>query len=239
MIKCVLLAWMILSTAFSGFSDERIQGIFVPSDGETSLADAAEALAEHPDMVRFIQAYPAYYGRDLAIDVTEDLLAADGGIPLFFQWDHRWGYRIYGSGFLAMTGCGPTCVSMVYCGLTGNAEWNPYAVAHMAERHGYYVPGVGTAWDLMTDGAQILGLEAWPVSIDSYSIVDTLQAGCPLIASMRPGDFTKKGHFIVLVGLDADGRVLVNDPNSRKNSETAWDADRLVMQMKGLWGYSY
>ncbi|MCD8152609.1 MAG: C39 family peptidase [Clostridiales bacterium] len=36
---------------------------------------------------------------------------------------------------------------------------------------------------------------------------------------MGPGDFTTGGHFIVLTGIDSDGNVIVNDPNSRINSE--------------------
>ena len=34
-----------------------------------------------------------------------------------------------------------------------------------------------------------------------------------MISSQRPGLFTSGGHFIVLRGLTADGKVLVNDPN--------------------------
>ena len=46
-----------------------------------------------------------------AIDVSADVNA--GEIPLFLQWDERWGYRSYGGDFLAVTGCGPTALSMV------------------------------------------------------------------------------------------------------------------------------
>ena len=40
-------------------------------------------------------------------------LPEDGSVPLFLQWDERWGYRSYGGDFLAVTGCGPTALSMV------------------------------------------------------------------------------------------------------------------------------
>ena len=39
---------------------------------------------------------------------------------------------------------------------------------------------------------------------------------------MGPGEFTSNGHFIVLTGLQ-NGRLKINDPNSRKNSEKTWD----------------
>ena len=40
-----------------------------------------------------------------------------------------------------------------------------------------------------------------------------LQEGCPVISSQRAGLFTSGGHFIVLRGVTANGKVLVNDPN--------------------------
>lgn len=236
LFRYVLAIWLFFGAAFSGFSDEHIREAFAPSQEGTYLENVLRAMT-HPETARFILEYPAYFGSDGEIDITEDV--AGGGIPLFSQWDRRWGYRIYGSSFLAMTGCGPTCLSMVYCGLTGNTDWNPYAVARMAMDRGYYVPGVGTAWELMTSGAGSLGLNAWEVPIDEGAIAENLQSGYPLIASMRPGDFTKKGHFIVLAGLDGDGKVIVNDPNSAARSEKTWDVGRLVAQMKGLWAYSY
>ncbi|MDC7280633.1 C39 family peptidase [Butyrivibrio fibrisolvens] len=61
----------------------------------------------------------------------------------------------------------------------------------------------------------------------------------PLICSMTPGDFTKTGHFIVLTGVTDDGQIIVNDPNSPKNSKKHWDVDILVSQMKSIWKYSY
>ncbi|MBQ1871316.1 MAG: C39 family peptidase, partial [Lachnospiraceae bacterium] len=55
--------------------------------------------------------------------------------------------------------------------------------------------------------------------------------------SMKPGDFTYTGHFIVLTGIDEDGKIMVNDPNSRNNSDKHWDVDTLVKQIKALWVY--
>lgn len=54
---------------------------------------------------------------------------------------------------------------------------------------------------------------------------------------MRPGDFTTTGHFIVLTGAE-DGRIRVNDPNSRKRSEKLWDYDRLEYQINNLWVFT-
>lgn len=172
---------------------------------------------------------------DAAIDVSSDV--TDGKIPLFLQWDERWGYRSYGGDFLAVTGCGPTSLSMVYIGLTGDVSMNPYEMAKRAEKEGYYVAGSGSAWDMMTGLAAELGLSAKELGLDADRIKTNLKKGNPIICIMGPGDFTTAGHYIVLTGVADDGTIFVNDPNSKKNSEKTWDVDRLMSQMKNLWVY--
>ena len=161
----------------------------------------------------------------------------DGKIPLFLQWDERWGYRSYGGDFLAVTGCGPTALSMVYIGLTGDVSMNPYEMAKRAQKEGYYVAGSGSAWDMMTRLAAELGLSAKELGLDADQIKTNLKNGNPIICIMGPGDFTTAGHYIVLTGVADDGTIFVNDPNSKKNSEKTWDVDRLMSQMKNLWVY--
>ena len=168
------------------------------------------------------------------IDISKDMT---GGIPRLYQWDGRWADKGYGTSDMEVSGCGPTCLSMVYCGLTGDTKWNPYEVAMMAEERGYYVPGIGTSWDLMTDGAKRLGLRCEQLGLDEKAIRQELEAGHPVICAMGPGDFTTEGHFIVLTGVEENGKIIVNDPNSKKLSEKGWELTRLMFQMKNLWCY--
>lgn len=160
-----------------------------------------------------------------------------GKIPLFIQWDKRWGYEDYGSSCIAVSGCGPTALSMVLCRLTGTTEWNPYEVAKYSEEQGYYIPGQGTSWELMTTGAESLGLTAAPGELSADYIREKLSQNLPIICSMYPGDFTYTGHFIVLTGIDSDGNIIVNDSNSRQNSEQHWEMDVLLPQIRNLWTY--
>jgi hypothetical protein len=55
-----------------------------------------------------------------------------------------------------------------------------------------------------------------------------------LIANVKKGDFTKAGHYIVLTGLTKDGKLKVNDPNSRINSRKRWSIQRVSKQIKLL-----
>lgn len=163
----------------------------------------------------------------------------NGTIPLFQQWDKRWGYVKYGSNIIAINGCGPTCMSMVYTGLTGNTENDPAAVADFCIENNYYTEESGTSWALMLDGAKKLGLNAEKISIGPEAIREKLTSGQPVICSMKPGDFTDTGHFIVLRGITEDGKLLLNDPNNISRSQKEWDMDTVLKQIKSAWAYSY
>ena len=202
------------------------------------IPEALQVFAEkYPETAGFVSDYPAHYRDHPSKDVSGEV--KKGVVPLFIQWDERWGYEDYGGNYLAVNGCGPTCLSMVVCGLTGETDANPYAVACYSEQQGYYTPGSGTSWSLMTQGAAHYGLDAERVTLSAEAITGALAQGRVIIASMKPGDFTYTGHFIVLTGLDKDGRVRVNDSNSRLNSAKSWDAQVLVDQMKAAWSYSH
>lgn len=195
-----------------------------------------ELKAKYPETASFVDSYPQNKNKKWTIDLSGEV--QPGSIPLFLQWDERWGYETYGSSFLAVTGCGPTCISMVVCGLTGDTYWNPRETAKFSEQQGYYVPGEGTSWDLMTEGAQMLGLNAFYGDVSADYIYSYLDSSHPIICSMYPGDFTYTGHFIVLTGIDPDGNIIVNDPNSRRNSDTHWTMDTLLPQIRSLWCYA-
>ena len=213
----------------------------LPQLGIQSDADIPESLIEfgqkYPEAKGYVNNFPRYKDKDFDMDVSSELTA--GEIPLFLQWDKRWGYKSYGSNYIGVAGCGPTCMAMVACGLTGNSKYNPYYVVKLSEEQGYYIAGQGTSWNLMTEGAEKLGLWSGHGKISEEYIREKLAPDSPMICSMAPGDFTYTGHFIVLTGFDADGRLIVNDPNSPKNSKKHWSMEELLPQIKGIWRYQY
>lgn len=198
--------------------------------------DSLRELAKHnPETIDFVKEYPEKKDQQDKIDVSGDL---NGGIPCFLQWDERWGYRQYGGDYMAVNGCGPTCLSMVWCGLTGKSKWNPYKLARKAEQEGYYVKGAGTSWDLMMSGANSLGLHVENLSLNERRIRKELEQGNPIICVVGPGDFTTQGHFLVLTGVDYHGKVCLHDPNSPKRSQKKWELEGLMSQIRNLWSYS-
>lgn len=168
----------------------------------------------------------------------EELKSAVNGIPCFQQWDSRWGYLTYGSDNIAINGCGSTCLSMVAAGLLQDTSQSPDAVAEFSVENNYCTAASGTAWSLMSSGAKKLGLEAESVTVGTESITRQLEENHPVICSMKPGDFTTTGHFIVLTGLTEEGELVVNDPNSIARSQKSWDVETVVSQMKAAWSYS-
>lgn len=158
-------------------------------------------------------------------------------VPLFLQHDERWGNNRYGDDIISVNGCGPTCLSMVYCYLSGDASMDPGRMAAWAEKEGFYVSGVGTSWDLMDLGAKELGIEPYTTSLTSDNIIEALTMGHVIICTVGPGDFTTEGHFIVLAEINDNGTIKVNDPNSLERSRKEWNLERIIPQIKQFWIY--
>ncbi len=160
-----------------------------------------------------------------------------GSIPYLYQTDLQWSQTPYAQDTLELSGCGPTCLSMVYIGLTGDTRMDPVACARYAERNDY-IEGGATRWSLMEEGAQDLGLMSEGVPVTKQAIEQALAQGKPLIVSVSPGDFTKVGHFLVIEALDSQGKLVIHDPNSPQNSSQHWEVERVVGQTRGAWAFS-
>ena len=141
-------------------------------------------------------------------------------IPLLLQWDQRWGYVSYGSSDIALSGCAPTCLSMVIVGLTGNHNATPNKIAKYAQDNGYYLKGTGTSWSLLTEGASHFGVVGREISLSKGTVCGVLKQGQPVICSVGRGDFTTEGHFIVLTGMK-DGRMTSNKQTKEGNRQMA------------------
>lgn len=198
--------------------------------------DIVKLVANNPETTDFALDYPKNKNSSRRIDISSSY--NKGSIPHFIQWDKQWGYSKYGEKIIAVNGCGPTCLSMVAVGLTGDKSLNPKKVAEYSYNNGYMDSNSNTKWSLMKEGAKELGLNSRQVALDKNVIKSELKEGHPVILSVKKGDFTKEGHFIVLKGIAGDGKIQVNDPNSNIRSEKTWDIERLIKQSKAAWAFS-
>lgn len=211
--------------------DQRIQQVV--DNYEIYPEDILKMLSRNLDMLDFVLEYPEKVGQVFAETIGKIEV---GEIPLLLQYDQRWGYGDYGSSSVVVSGCGPACLSMVIAGLTGDATITPYVVAQYANENGYYVPGAGSTWTLMSEGAKHFGVIGEELPLTKSIMEGTMNEGRPIICSMRPGDFTTSGHFIVITGLK-DGQFTVNDPNSAMRSNQLWAYETLEPQISNLWAF--
>ena len=193
-----------------------------------------ELLAKNAETTDFVADYLEKKDEAPAESIGE---VKEGETPLLIQWDERWGYIHYGDGIIANSGCGPTALAMVAAGLTGDNSITPYKIASYADANGYYVAGSGSSWSLMTEAALNFGVAGTEIALSESSVTEELNAGHPIICSMKQGDFTTDGHFIVLTGM-ADGKIQVHDPNSKERSNHTWDYATLEPQIENLWSFT-
>lgn len=192
-----------------------------------------ELLQKNPETKEFVMNYSTKkdsYSREKLKELKKN------EIPLLMQWDERWGYYQYGDNVMGLTGCGPTCLSMVASSLFQNPEMTPIYMADYATRNGYCVPGSGTSWEFMSKGAMGLGLQVWEVPLSESRVKEYLRQGNPIICIMGPGKFTDNGHFIVLTGLE-NNKIKINDPNSKERSNQLWEFEEIKSQIRNMWVY--
>ena len=224
-----------VATEDKDLTTEEIIEKYATENGYT-LSDYPESLIDLLDRNReteeFVVSYPKYKDKHFVIDMREYKNCTS--VPLFMQWDTRWGYKMYGDDVAGLTACGPTCLSMVAVYLLQDTKYSPSYMIDWAKDNGYCVDGGGSLWTLMSEGATKLGIDSTELPLDKQRVINNLEVGNPVVCIMGPGDFTKKGHFIVMTGVE-DGKIKINDPNSFKNSEKLWDFDDISSQINDLW----
>lgn len=187
---------------------------------------------KNEEALEFVYDYPAEHVKEHTIDLTEE--ASMDSVPLFVQWDKRWGYEKYSGNFFAASGCGPTTLSMVVVYLTHNRDASPIAVAKYSKEAGYSVDGSGSSWTLISEGCRHYGVKAKTVALDESRMKAELDAGHPIVVNVGPGDFTDTGHFMVITGYDDEG-FSINDPNSIEKSGKRWLFKNISSQIRAVW----
>ncbi len=188
-------------------------------------------LERNPEMLGFVKGYTKEHRETSELTIREKLTKH----PLFLQWDARWGYEPYGQSVIGVSGCGPTCMSMVIYSMTRDKEATPNILAAKAMEEGYYVEGIGTSWSFMEKIGRDYGVIVTQFSkLEQWEIEDRLDDGNLIICAMGPGDFTDQGHFIVIYDYSNEG-FSVNDPFSYTNSCKKWQYVTLFSQCQQLW----
>lgn len=187
-----------------------------------------------------------YFVRSLGEDPTDRAIAPgtyhaldDPSLIYFSQWDQRWAFKHYNENDIAITGCGPSTLALLYANMTGDTSITPDKMATFAEENGYNVEGHGTSWEFMTEGAASFGLQAEVLPLDEGVMKNALNEGRPIIAILGPGEhFTTGGHFILLWEVE-DDKFQVVDVFDIHNSNRLWEFEEFAGQVQNLWAYTY
>lgn len=189
------------------------------------------------DEINAVKDYQMDYGYNQSIGIFEKdyiegsgqsyegVIFTDGGVEVTYynQLDERWADEPYGTDNIGGYGCGPTSMSIVVSSLTEQTV-DPPAMAEWAYQHGYWCSGNGSYHSLIPGAAEGFGLSCESIATDDpQAVVDALASGKLIVALMSKGHFTSSGHFLVLRGVTAEGKILVADPASKKRSEQEWD----------------
>ena len=199
-----------------------------------------DLVARNHETVDFVYSYKdreKYNNRKLSADINSSYYI-DGDVPLFLQWDRRWGYRIYGKEMIGLSGCGPTSLAMVIRHFDSDSTVNPYDVAKYSQDNGYVSADNFTSWKLFETGLSKYGLESQDVIPVEAKMKKALDDNKILIVSVKPGTFTERGHIIVIKGYNKNGDFLINDPNSIVNTNKTWSFDELKSEIRKIWGVS-
>ena len=205
---------------------------------ELSLQDypqvVQEAFATSKENIDYLLNFPLL--RENTYDVDISGYDVSQGVPLFIQWDERWGYLPYAGNYAGLAACGPTCLSMVAYYLTGDPMYTPVYMMEYAEANGHCGNRQGTYWSFFTEGAVEMGFIVKEEYKTERKLISILEEGKLIILSVGPGHFTSAGHFIVLTGYE-DGYFTVNDPNSYANSQRKWAYEEFQDQIKNIWSF--
>lgn len=138
----------------------------------------------------------------------------EGGmpIPLYYQQDYKdVSLKPGTSKTVSSSGCGFTSCAMIVSYLLDKKITPREFVGDWSRK--YYVYNQGMSWGLPQAAATHYGLGSVESTTSSQRMVEALRNNQPVMSSQAAGLFTSGGHLIVLRGVTADGKILVNDPN--------------------------
>lgn len=170
-------------------------------------------------------------------------------VPTYSQMTHRGHYPQWGSGGEAWCSATSTAMVLGYYGLqpgpftdvaSGHADAQVDHTARMVYDSGYR--GTGN-WAFNTAYASTLTTgDAYVTRLpDLRAAEDFVASGVPLVASVAFGRnqlsgapiSASNGHLVVIVGFEADGDVVVNDPAGASNNAVRRTYDR--DQFEDVW----
>ena len=106
----------------------------------------------------------------------------------------------------------------------------------MAQKASKFMNDGGMDWAFIDHIAKEYNLKVTDINLDKDKMIKALEDG-PLLISVGRGYFTLYGHILVIDSYK-DGKFIINDPNSVKNSIIEWEYDDISDQILKIWKFS-
>ena len=142
----------------------------------------------------------------------------------FSQNDPRWAGKAYNMGAdnatMGNAGCGPTAMAMAVNTAKARQEVTPMQMANMAKMTGNR-DNTGTNSKFIGQAAAMSGLSTSQIDNPSgFDISNRVASGNPVVLLGKGGStYTNAGHYVVAVGQDNSGNILINDPRGKSYSK--------------------
>ena len=168
------------------------------------------------------------------------------GFKYYSQKDSEWANTEYDSSkakdnaTMGEAGCGPTAMAMVASQYSGR-NVTPVDMAKLAESGGFrdetgtnsnFISYAGNKYNLQNTRVEDPGADyiKGELAKGKSVVLNGISGGMP------NSPFTSKGHYVVAVGTDTDGNILVNDPRGAGYS-TAYSPEMIQNQTRMAWSF--
>ena len=169
------------------------------------------------------------------------------GFKYYSQKDAQWANAEYSSSkakdnaTVGEAGCGPTAMAMVASQYSGKTV-TPVDMAKLAERGGFrdetgtnsnFISYAGNKYNIQNTRVDDPGSEyiKRELAKGNSVVLNGVNKGMP------NSPFTSKGHYVVAVGTDKDGNIIVNDPRGAGYS-TSYSPDVIQAQTRMAWSFN-
>jgi hypothetical protein len=236
------------SRVSAGASSELTQEFTTALDSNEKLAKIARSAGDYsdqrlpelallePDAISFVASQPNASTKASSYDDE----VKQGTYPQLLDWDSRWGNVSYAGSVLAVTGSGPTSLSIAYMGLTGKSDKTPADIASASTSAGYATDSDPfTSDDLFSKGTADLGLTCTgytPSSDNLYSILS--EGGSVVVVKLKKDFDSPYEHWAVVTALNDDNSVTLCDPTSKQASSHTWAMGTIAGSSEGFYALS-
>lgn len=203
---------------------------------ETHYNSTVEYVDDTPTGLTYFESAEVYTQEANDMLTTENIKT-----PLILQTDENWSYQDYGtdgSGTIYENGCAITSLAMVRAYHEKNTVTPPDILDWCQQD--YYVAGSGTDWSIFPAFADEYGYQLHDLQDDFQQAQAYLNKQIPVVVSVTAGEFTTRGHIMVLAGM-RDGLVKVLDPadDDEKNHSYNWYMpEELESQIIHYWSFT-